>query len=90
MKTWVARLQVTEPLTVATPVFGVRLLQRSVWRPMSSGVRTVTVKLAVASLPELSMALHVTVVAPSGKVLSDGGSHVRSGSGSILSVAETA
>ena len=36
-------------------------------------MRTLTGKLAVAVLPELSAAVQVTVVAPTGKVLSESG-----------------
>jgi hypothetical protein len=49
--------------------------------------RTVTEKLQVALLPESSVAVHVTVVMPTGKVLPLGGLHVTVGLGSQLSVA---
>src|SRR3954451_4268822 len=49
--------------------------------------RTVTVKLAVALLPEASRAVQSTSVEPSGKVLPDAGRQLREGLGSWSSVA---
>jgi len=51
--------------------------------------RTVTVKLAVAPLPESSEALHFTVVAPKGKRLPDEGSQLGVTLPSTASLAET-
>src|SRR3954447_3022046 len=49
--------------------------------------RTVTVKLAVAVLPEASRAVQLTSVEPSGKVLPDAGTQLTEGFGSWSSVA---
>ena len=54
-----------------------------------NGGRTVTWKVAVASFPAVSIAVQVTVVVPTAKRLSEGGTHSSDGSGSTLSLAET-
>ena len=48
---------------------------------------TVFVKVSLLLLPEKSVAVHVIVVTPSGKVLPDGGVQVTEGLGSTMSVA---
>jgi hypothetical protein len=50
---------------------------------------TVTSNVAVAELPEESVAVQVTTVVPKGKKEPDGGSHVTIGEGSVSSVAVT-
>src|SRR5688572_32865125 len=50
---------------------------------------TRTVNLPWATLPASSVALHLTVVEPSGNSAPDGGAHATTGSGSTLSVAVT-
>ena len=50
---------------------------------------TVTLKLADALFPVLSVATHSTVVAPTGNVLPDGGTQATVGFGSTSSVAVT-
>jgi hypothetical protein len=49
--------------------------------------RTVTVKLPEDVFPVASVAVHVTVVVPSGKLVPDAGEHDTDGLGSRLSVA---
>jgi hypothetical protein len=85
----VARLHETVPRTVATPVEGSTEPDRSIWTWMSSALSTVTLNVAVAVLPAVSVAVQVTVVSPIGKVLPEAGSQVTWGLGSALSVAET-
>ena len=78
----------TQPLTVARPVpENVMPLQQNVYAPdglnnmtlvgtLSScrqAAKSVTLKLQEAVLPEASVAVHVTVVVPTGKVEPDGG-----------------
>ena len=50
---------------------------------------TVTMKLADAELPAVSVAIHVTVVVPMANVLPEAGKQLTTGSGSKLSVALT-
>src|SRR5258706_4608381 len=50
--------------------------------------RTMILKLALLELPDLSVAVTVTNVDPSGKLLPDGTSATTAGEGSTLSVAE--
>jgi hypothetical protein len=78
----------TQPLTIAMPVpENVMPLQQNVYAPdglnnmtlvgtLSScrqAAKSVTLKLQEAVLPEASVAVHVTVVVPTGKVEPDGG-----------------
>jgi len=80
----------TQPLTVARPVpETITPLQQNRYSPerlnkttlaglLSScrqALKRLTVKLQVAVLPEVSVAVHVTVVVPAGNVEPDGGTH---------------
>ena len=47
----------------------------------------VTLNVHVSVFPEISVAVHITVVVPGLRVDPDGGTHVTSGDGSISSVA---
>ena len=44
--------------------------------PVAAVLTTVTVKLAVATFPELSAAVHIIVVVPTGRSVPDVGVHV--------------
>ena len=44
--------------------------------PVAAVLTTVTVKLAVATFPELSDAVHIIVVTPTGRSVPDAGVHV--------------
>ena len=85
----IGRLHETVPRTVATPVDEVTEPNLSTWTRMSSGVRTVTLNVADAVFPLLSVAVQVTVVSPIGKVPPEAGAQAIWGLGSALSVAET-
>ena len=53
----------------------------------ASSICTVTVNVQLLWLVQLSVAVQVTVVAPTGKKLPEGGSHLMSGSRSVSSLA---
>ncbi len=52
-----------------------------------AGDVTVTSKVALAALPDASVAVHVTVVVPTGNTEPDAGSHATTGAGSVSSTA---
>src|SRR5687767_11760843 len=82
------RLHLTVPVTVARPVLVLTDPTSSTVRLNCRGGNTVIRKLPSAWLPERSVAVHVTVVSPTGNSAPDGGSQVVTGAGSRSSCAQ--
>ena len=71
-----ARPHLTVPLRVTTPLFTATRLELSSPSPRFRARRTMTWKLPLAVLPAASVAVQLTVLVPSEKVLPDGGLQV--------------